>query len=61
MFDCVMPTRSGELVWLSREGKINLKNAKYQNDKSPLDEKCYVRNLNKYSKGYLNHLIKIMK
>ena len=59
MFDCVMPTRSGRTgLAFTWEGKINLKNAKYQNDKSPLDEKCYVRNLNKYSKGYLNHLIK---
>ena len=38
--------------------KINLKNSKYQNDKSPLDENCDIRDLNKYSKGYLNHLIK---
>ena len=59
MFDCVMPTRSGRTgLAFTWEGKINLKNAKYQNDKSPLDEKCNVRNLNKYSKGYLNHLIK---
>jgi queuine tRNA-ribosyltransferase len=40
------------------EGKINLKNSKYQMIKSPLDEKCDIRQLNKYSKSYLNHLIK---
>ena len=59
MFDCVMPTRSGRtglaFCW---EGKINLKNSKYQFDKSPLDKDCEIRNLNKYSKSYLNHLIK---
>ena len=59
MFDCVMPTRSGRTgLAFTWKGKINLKNSKYQNDKSPLDEKCSVRSLNKYSKGYLNHLIK---
>ena len=59
MFDCVMPTRSGRTgLAFSWEGKINLKNSKYQFDKSPLDKDCKIRNLNKYSKSYLNHLIK---
>ena len=59
MFDCVMPTRSGRTgLAFTWDGKINLKNSKYQNDKSPLDEKCVIRELNKYSKSYLNHLIK---
>ena len=59
MFDCVMPTRSGRTgLAFTWQGKLNLKNSKYQNDKSPLDEKCKIRELNKYSKSYLNHLIK---
>ena len=59
MFDCVMPTRSGRTgLAFTWEGKINLKNSLYKNDKSPLDEKCTVRGLNQYSKSYLNHLIK---
>ena len=59
MFDCVMPTRSGRTgLAFSWDGKINLKNSKYQKDKSPLDESCNIRELNKYSKSYLNHLIK---
>ena len=59
MFDCVMPTRSGRTgLAFTWNGKINLKNAKYQNDKSPLDKNCNLRNLNLYSKSYLNHLIK---
>ncbi len=59
MFDCVMPTRSGRTgLAFTWKGKLNLKNSKYQNDKTPLDEKCIIRDLNKYSKGYLNHLIK---
>ena len=59
MFDCVMPTRSGRTgLAFTWEGKLNLKNSKYQNDKTPLDYKCDIRQLNKYSKSYLNHLIK---
>jgi len=59
MFDCVMPTRSGRTgLAFTWQGKLNLKNSKYQNDKSPLDKKCDIRQLNKYSKSYLNHLIK---
>ena len=59
MFDCVMPTRSGRTgLAFTWDGKVNLRNAKYQNDKSPLDKKTSIRNLNLYSKSYLNHLIK---
>ena len=59
MFDCVMPTRSGRTgLAFTWQGKVNLKNSRYQNDKSPLDELCSIRELNKYSKSYLNHLIK---
>src|SRR6056300_355656 len=38
------------------QGRINIKNNKYQNDNSPLDPECDNLNLNKYSKNYLNHL-----
>jgi len=59
MFDCVMPTRSGRTgLAFTWSGKVNLRNAQYQKDKSPLDNKTTVRNLNLYSKSYLNHLIK---
>ena len=59
MFDCVMPTRSGRTgLAFTWEGKLNLKNSKYQYDKMLLDENCKIRDLYKYSKSYLNHLIK---
>ncbi len=59
MFDCVMPTRSGRTgLAFTWKGKLNLKNSKFQSDKSPLDETCELGELNKYSKSYLNHLIK---
>ena len=39
MFDCVMPTRSGRTGFaFTWEGKINLRNSKFKNDKSPLDK-----------------------
>ena len=38
------------------EGRINIKNNKYQTDNTPLDPNCINLNLNKYSKNYLNHL-----
>ena len=59
MFDCVMPTRSGRTgLAFTWQGKLNLKNSKFSSDNSPLDQKCDIRDLNKYSKSYLNHLIK---
>ena len=57
MFDCVLPTRSGRTgLAFTWEGRVNIKNNKYQNDDSPLDENCKNLDLNKYSKNYLNHL-----
>ena len=57
MFDCVLPTRSGRTgLAFTWKGRINIKNNKHQKDNSPLDPKCKVFNLNKYSKNYLNHL-----
>ena len=57
MFDCVLPTRSGRTgLAFTWDGRINIKNNKYQNDNTPLDPQCDNLNLNKYSKNYLNHL-----
>ncbi len=57
MFDCVLPTRSGRTgLAFTWNGRINIKNNKYQNDNTPLDPSCENLNLNKYSKNYLNHL-----
>lgn len=57
MFDCVLPTRSGRTgLAFTWEGRVNIKNKKYQQDNSPLDLNCNNFNLNKYSKNYLNHL-----
>ena len=57
MFDCVMPTRSGRTgLAFTWNGRVNIKNNKYQNDNTPLDVNCKNFELHKYSKNYLNHL-----
>lgn len=57
MFDCVMPTRNGRNAMLfTSQGIMNMKNEKWKNDFSPLDEygTSYVDKV--YSKAYLRHL-----
>ncbi len=59
MFDCVMPTRNGRNGMLfTWNGTMNMRNEKWKNDFSPLDENgtSYVDST--YSKAYLKHLIK---
>jgi len=57
MFDCVLPTRSGRTgLAFTWNGRVNIKNNKYQKDDTPLDEHCKNLDLNRYSKNYLNHL-----
>ena len=59
MFDCVMPTRSGRTgLAFTWTGRLNLKNSKYKNDDTPINENINIRNLNAYSKSYINHLVK---
>jgi queuine tRNA-ribosyltransferase len=59
MFDCVLPTRSGRhgQAW-TWEGSVNLKNARFAEDDSPLDPAIPVAASRDYSKAYLHHLIK---
>ena len=57
MFDCVMPTRNGRNGMLfTKNGIINIKNKKWENDFGPIDEEgeSYVDPI--YSKAYLRHL-----
>jgi queuine tRNA-ribosyltransferase len=57
MFDCVMPTRNGRNGMLfTSQGIMNMKNEKWKNDFSPLDEfgTSYVDHA--YTKAYLRHL-----
>ena len=58
MFDCVMPTRNGRNGMLfTREGTINIKNKKWENDFSPIDATSYSEVSRTYSKAYLRHLV----
>ncbi|ANS05411.1 queuine tRNA-ribosyltransferase [uncultured Mediterranean phage] len=58
MFDCVIPTRSGRTgLAFTWEGKLNLRNSRYKRDDSSINKNINVRNLNLYSKSYINHLI----
>tara|TARA_B100000678_G_scaffold150315_2_gene125321 strand:- start:20485 stop:21609 length:1125 start_codon:yes stop_codon:yes gene_type:complete len=59
MFDCVLPTRSGRhgQAW-TWDGPINLKNARFAEDDSPLDPDSHCPASRDYSKAYLNHLFK---
>jgi queuine tRNA-ribosyltransferase len=60
MFDCVMPTRNARNGMLfSSEGTINIKNEKWKNDFSPLDNNNYTFVDYEYSKAYLRHLFSI--
>lgn len=57
MFDCVMPTRNGRNGMLfTANGIINIKNKKWENDHSPIDENGHSF-VDQYSKSYLRHLI----
>jgi queuine tRNA-ribosyltransferase len=59
MFDCVMPTRNGRhgyaFTW---GGPINLRNAKFADDSTPLDEASSCPAARDYSRAYVHHLIK---
>ena len=59
MFDCVMPTRAGRHgTAYTRFGKMNLRNAKFAEDKRPLDAASTCPATRDYARGYLHHLIK---
>ncbi len=57
MFDCVMPTRNARNGMLfTAHGTINIKNKKWENDFSPIDETAITFVDTMYSKAYLRHL-----
>jgi len=59
MFDCVLPTRSGRhgQAW-TWDGAVNIKNARFAEDESPLDEQSSCPASRDYSKAYLHHLFR---
>ena len=58
IFDCVSPTRLARHGHaLTKYGKINLKNAKYKEDFTPVSEVCDCYACKHYTKAYIRHLI----
>ena len=58
-FDCVMPARNARHAKLfTWQGAINLKNAKYELDESPIDPECDCPVCRRYTRSYLRHLFK---
>ena len=57
MFDCVVPTRNGRngqaFTW---KGDLQLRNAQYKKDFSPIDEKCDCYACKNYTRAYIRHL-----
>lgn len=58
MFDCVLPTRTARNgTAFTSHGKVNIRNAKYSEDFSALDDRCDCYCCKNFSKAYLRHLI----
>ena len=58
-FDCVMPSRNARHGHLNTmQGVINLNNAKYEKDLSPIDPTCDCPTCRKHSRSYIRHLFK---
>jgi queuine tRNA-ribosyltransferase len=59
MFDCVLPTRSGRNGQaFTRNGPLNLRNARHAEDPAPLDPECACPACRGYSRAYLHHVVK---
>jgi queuine tRNA-ribosyltransferase len=59
MFDCVMPTRAGRTARaFTSHGVFNLRNARFIDDDSPLDENCNCLCCARHTRAYLHHLIR---
>jgi queuine tRNA-ribosyltransferase len=58
MFDCVLPTRTARtgsaLTW---QGRLNLRNARFARDPSPLDDQCGCPACARFSRAYIRHLV----
>ena len=59
MFDCVEPTRIARHgMAMTSEGRLSIKNARFERDFGPLDPKCDCYTCRTYSRAYLRHLFK---
>jgi queuine tRNA-ribosyltransferase len=59
MMDCVLPSRSGRTGQVfTRNGVVNIKNARHADDPRPLDEACRCPACSNYSRAYLHHVFR---
>jgi queuine tRNA-ribosyltransferase len=59
MFDCVLPTRSGRTGQaFTAAGPINIRNARFAEDRDPLDPACACPVCTTWSRAYLHHLVR---
>jgi len=59
MFDCALPTRLARNgTAFTATGTLNLKNAEFAPDKSPIEESCTCTACGEFTRGYIRHLIK---
>jgi queuine tRNA-ribosyltransferase len=57
-FDCVLPTRTARTgSALTREGRLNLRNARFARDERPLEEGCACPACSRFSRAYIRHLV----
>jgi len=57
MFDCVMPTRNARNAYLfTYNGILSMRNARYKDDFSPVDETCECYTCKNYTRAYIRHL-----
>ena len=58
MFDCVLPTRTARTgSALTREGRLNLRNARFARDERPLDDGCTCPACSRFTRAYIRHLV----
>jgi queuine tRNA-ribosyltransferase len=57
-FDCVLPTRTARTgSALTREGRLNLRNARFARDERPLEDGCACPACTRFSRAYIRHLV----
>ena len=60
MFDCVMPTRNARNGWLfTRHGDLRLRNARFRDDRRPIDAHCGCYTCRNFSRAYVHHLQRV--
>jgi queuine tRNA-ribosyltransferase len=58
IFDCVLPTRlARHHAAITRTGRLNIANARYSSEKSPIDENCSCYTCRYFSRAYIRHLV----